>query len=106
MHNYFTATVLGASAEQYVAVFGTATLPVVSAEPERKYDTASGALVGVFVIDVAALTLPQRDGLVRHWLQKLPWLDRTMVEDIINAAKLAIPAADCVVSVWQPGWVD
>jgi len=102
MPHYYTATVLGARADEFRAVFGSDTVPIKSAVPEKKLDEQTGEFVDVFLLDVGSLTLPQREKLIHHWQRQLPWLDRVMAEQIITTTMLALPASECVVQAYLP----
>ena len=100
MNELVTCTVYGERAATFEAIFGTATIPIVSPLPQLGILPGIGK-VAIYKLDVAALTSDQRAKLVAHLAQRfgLPAAD---VERDLDVDGMPILAQDCGVSI-PPG---
>src|SRR3990167_7354324 len=99
MNEPVTCTVYGERAATFEAIFGTATIPIVSPLPQLGILPGIGK-VAIYKLDVAALTSDQRAKLVAHLAQRFG-LPETDVERDLDTEGMPILAQDCVVSIPQ-----
>lgn len=110
MSLYFTATVLGARADEFRAVFGSDTVPICSPIPARAVlegiepDGSAGER-DVFLLDVAQVEARALARLYDHLAQKFGVPVETVAGFVLEHG-LPILASACVVQVYQPAFLN